>query len=243
MPEPEESAKPELPPFQLPPLSRDQVRSIDQLAIEQYAMPGICLMENAGRGAAEQIVAFTQAHSIVILCGSGNNGGDGFVIARHLQLLRRKPQILLLSDPGKLSGDALTNWQIVQASQIPCHVVDETSMAAVEETLADAECIVDAMLGTGASGDPRGRIGDAIRIANACESVRVAIDLPSGLDCDSGQLGNPCFRADLTCTFVAPKLGFAAVGANQVTGAVRVVSIGAPADLLKRFASKMSDAH
>ncbi|QDV14508.1 Bifunctional NAD(P)H-hydrate repair enzyme Nnr [Rosistilla oblonga] len=217
------------------PLSREQVRAIDEIAIGEFSMPGICLMENAGRGAAEQIAAFTAATEIAILCGGGNNGGDGFVIARHLQLMGRKPHIFLLADPARLSGDALTNWQIAMASKLPCEVVDEHSLPSLQRKLAEASCIVDAMLGTGASGDPRGTIANAIRNANATTAVRVAIDLPSGLDCDTGSPGDPCFRADLTCTFVAEKIGFAAAGASEFTGAVRVVSIGAPAELLRRY--------
>ncbi|QDV70802.1 Bifunctional NAD(P)H-hydrate repair enzyme Nnr [Rosistilla carotiformis] len=225
----------------LRPLTRAEVRSIDEIAIGEYGMPGICLMENAGRGAAEQIVAHTPANEIAILCGGGNNGGDGFVIARHLELMGRRPHVFLLADPGKLAGDALTNWQIAMAGKIACEVVDERSLPSLQRKLADAACIVDAMLGTGASGDPRGAIALAIQAANAAKAFRVAIDLPSGLDCDTGSPGNPCFRADLTCTFVAEKIGFDAAGAREFTGTIRVVPIGAPADLMNRYAASESN--
>ncbi|MEZ6088297.1 MAG: NAD(P)H-hydrate epimerase [Pirellulaceae bacterium] len=219
--------------YHLPPLSREAVRRIDTIAAERYQVPSICLMENAGRGAAIRIAQLTAARRTCILCGSGNNGGDGFVIARHLETYGVDVEVALLADPQKLKGDALTNWNIVQASKLRVHLMEKATEKDFTELLSRAELIVDALLGTGAEGDPRGVFATAIRRANARKAVRVAIDIPSGLDCDTGRPGIPCFHADHTCTFVAKKIGFDAISAQPFLGQVHVLPIGVPADLLR----------
>lgn len=214
-------------------LSREQVRGIDQTAIREYAMSGLVLMENAGRGCAETIDRLSPPDEIAILCGKGNNAGDGYVTARHLQIAGRKVRIVQLYDPAELSGDARANWLIVEKARIPFRVATEADALALGEAIGQSATLVDAMLGTGASGAPRQPLATAIRIANELDSLRIAIDIPSGLDCDSGNPGDPCLRADHTCTFVAPKIGFANPAAKQFTGTVHTIGIGVPLRLLE----------
>ncbi len=220
--------------MKLPPLTRDQVRRVDQIAIQQYGLPGVALMENAGRGAAAVIQRLAPAGRIVILCGSGNNGGDGYVIARHLELAGRVVHILSVVDLDRLTGDAKINADVARRAEIEISIVSGPEQ--LVEKLSGATCIVDSLLGTGARGPLRGSYADAISIANSAEaSMRFAIDIPSGLDCDSGDPSDPTFRADHTITFVASKIGFEREIAKPFVGQVHPVGIGVPAKLLREL--------
>jgi NAD(P)H-hydrate epimerase len=219
--------------MKLPELSRDQVRQVDKIAIEQYGVPGVVLMENAGRGASEIIDRLAEPGLITILCGGGNNAGDGYVIARHLQLAGRDVRIVSIVDLESLRGDALVNAVIAERSEIDIRLA--SSLQQINESLGDTTTIVDGLLGTGARGPLRGLFADAVAAANDRKALRVALDLPTGLDCDSGQAADPTFRADHTVTFVAPKLGFKQANAGEYVGVVHVVGIGAPKKLLDDF--------
>jgi NAD(P)H-hydrate epimerase len=219
-------------------LSRDEVRSLDRRAIERHGVPGVVLMENAGRGAAELAVRlWPAARRVAILCGPGNNGGDGFVIARHLELSGHQVRVLLAAPPDRFTGDAATMLDIVRRSGIPHVDLSGAAPEAWRAALADADLVVDALLGTGAVGPPRGTVATAITALAAVAAgprppAVLAIDLPSGLDADTGAAAQPCVRADATATFVARKRGFASPGAAALTGTVHVVGIGAPLALL-----------
>ena len=230
------------------PLTRQQVRRVDQIALQQYGIASRTLMENAGRGAAELLLNFSgplrEGNRVAVLCGRGNNGGDGFVIARHLKQAGREVLVLLFADPAELSGDAAAMYAALQPLEIP--VRSRTGDLDAEELageLAGAVWVVDALLGTGATGLARPPYPAAIRAINtaANAAVRVlAVDLPSGLDADAGeptrtaagQYG-PCVRADLTATFVARKVGFDRPTSREFTGQVVVVDIGVPAEAVE----------
>lgn len=211
-------------------LTRAQVREVDRRAIEEFGIPGIVLMENAGRGAAEIIqTRIPAAGRAVIVCGRGNNGGDGFVIARHLALGGFAVQVLVACDPSILTGDAATNCEIARRMGIAMVRVDSPgAIAASLEALRGVDVVVDAVLGTGFSGDVRSPLDDVIAAINTVGRHIVAIDVPSGLDCDTGLPSNATVRATETITFVARKIGFDVSGAATYTGEVHVVGIGAP---------------
>ncbi len=223
-------------------LLRDEVRRVDQLAIEQYGMSGLVLMENAGRGAAEEIAQWIKGRKAWLLCGRGNNAGDGFVIARHLQLLGIDAEIIQLVDPAELSGDAAANWQVAQRGQLPCRIVDDQTLSAMLAELATAEVLIDAMLGTGARGALRAPFAAVAQAANVSAALRIAIDVPSGIDCDTGKPPGVCFEAHRTITFVAAKRGFDDPASRAWTGDVTVVSIGVPRRLLQTVFDQ-SEAH
>ena len=224
-------------------LTRDEVRDVDRRAIADFGLPGIVLMENAGRNAAALVHSLASAAGpagpVTIVCGKGNNGGDGFVIARHLENLGHEVRLLLASAPAEATGDAAINQRVVERSgqSITC-LVDATA-ADWDRALAGASWIVDALLGTGATGPARGPIATAIEGINAVRdqgTARVfAVDLPSGLDCDTGLPLGPCVRADATGTFVARKVGFDQPGADVFTGRVHVLDIGVPRALLREI--------
>jgi len=234
-------------------LTRRQSRVVDELAINRYGIPGMVLMENAGRGVVEVLTRegaglpslrnrddHEPARQVVILCGKGNNAGDGFVIARHLAIRGIPAKVLLLASPSELRGDARQNYEILTHAEIP--LVDLSCTldlaSALDSEASDAICLIDAMLGTGASGEPREPYRTAIEWMNCQSVLRVAIDVPSGLDCDTGQPGECCVRADITCTFVAPKIGFAKPSASEYVGKLHVVSIGVPLGLIVEAANR-----
>lgn len=212
-------------------LTRDQVRRIDRLAIEEYGIPGIVLMENAARGvadAATQMLAGLAAPRVLILCGGGNNGGDGFAVARHLHLRGVPVAVVETADAAALPADARANREIL--GHIPAVAIVDGSAAPPFEAFT---LLIDALLGTGATKPPRPPADGLIHRMNAAGRPILAIDLPSGLDCDTGRpLGDACVRAARTVTFVAGKAGFANPESRQYTGEVIVADIGAPPEIV-----------
>lgn len=216
------------------PMSRDQVRDVDRRAISEYGMPGVVLMENAGRGAAELLIELGIAGRVIICAGKGNNGGDGYVIARHLQNRGFEAEVWLFCNPTELSGDAAINYRILQAAGWAGRVIDDNAdFAALFAELQSDDWIVDALLGTGTRGALRPPFPEIIAAINQSVAKVFAIDLPSGMDCDTGKPLGTCVRAEQTATFVAPKLGFDQPGATAWTGTVHVIDIGVPRDLIQ----------
>jgi NAD(P)H-hydrate epimerase len=265
-----------------PALTRDQCRELDRRAIEDYGIASLVLMENAGRGCVDVLERLVIDGPVVVLCGKGNNAGDGFVIARHLEIRGYNCRVLLLFPPNALTGDAAINLNILQrsgaciidlsaqragASSPPANanVVaglpteplhrPQVSVRSAEETCGresagsgdprttdliealnvhahDAAWLIDAMLGTGAVGAPRPPFDSAIDWMNAQPCKKLAVDVPSGLDCDTGQPATHTVLADHTCTFAAMKVGFTHPSAKAFTGTIHVCDIGVPPQLL-----------
>ncbi len=215
------------------PISREDSRAVDRTATERYRIPSICLMENAGAGAARVAVAMLdgRAGDVFVVAGPGQNGGDALVVARHLALADYSIRIALLgprdgTDPREDAGVQLT---IVRAMGFP--VLDLREAAAQERVAAAAgaaDLLVDGLFGTGLDRPLDGLAAGIVQTINGSGSDVLALDVPSGLDCDTGEPLGACVRATVTATFVAPKVGFAAPGAAEHTGRIEVVSIGAP---------------
>jgi len=209
-------------------LTREQSRQLDRRAIDDYGISGLVLMENAGRGTVDVLERLGINGPVVILCGKGNNAGDGFVIARHLEIRGHTCKVLLLFPPSELTGDAAANFAILQKTDIPIfETLDQLNGQA-----HGVDWFVDAMLGTGACGEPREPIAGAIDWMNAQPARKLAVDVPSGLDCDTGEPATHTIRADHTCTFAARKIGFNKPSAQQFLGTVHVCDIGVPPRLL-----------
>lgn len=217
----------------LPSMTRQQVRDVDRRAIEQFGLSGRVLMENAGRGAADLLLARGVRGPVALCCGKGNNGGDGFVIARHLEAAGVDVEVLLFTAPKELTGDAATNLEVLRRAQTPVTAALDLTPAEWAATLQSADWVVDALLGTGLTGDVRAPYDAAIECINASGRPVLAIDLPSGMDADTGQPLGKCVQAEVTATFVARKQGFDAAGAEHLCGEVVVLPIGVPRLLLQ----------
>jgi NAD(P)H-hydrate epimerase len=222
-----------------PPLTREQMRAFDRRAIEEWGVPGVVLMENAGRGTADLIereLGGAAGRAVAIVAGAGNNGGDGFVVARHLYVRDGRPTVYLVAPGEKLDGDAAVNFAILDELGFPVVACAE-DLGRREQPLAAADLIVDAVGGTGISGALRGTAAEAVERINAVASSErspgggrpvVAIDIPTGLDCDTGEAPGPTVRATVTVTMAARKAGFDNPAATEFTGRVVVVDIGVP---------------
>ncbi len=215
--------------------TREQVRELDRIAIEQYGMDGLILMENAGRWcarAAERMLGAAEGRTVAVFCGRGNNGGDGFVVARHLVNWGAEVHIVLLAPLGEVlrdDGEAAMNARIAHNMGIPVTEAQDsgTTVTAVEAHAGD-DLLIDALLGTGVTGELREPYGSAIKALNRCTSPVLAVDVPSGLDCDTGEPLGAAVRATRTVTFVFSKRGFRQPGAADYTGEVEVAEISIP---------------
>ena len=200
-------------------LTREQSREVDRIAIEQYGMSGLVLMENAGRGVVDVLLMLDPEligsnREVLILCGKGNNAGDGFVIARHLDIRGVRVRVGLLAYPGDLAGDALANYQILQHSDVPV----ESFPLGEPASAGGSAWILDAMLGTGAQGDPREPYATAIQWMNAQPARRLAVDVPSGLDCDTGRPADTHGTRRSHLHIRNPEGRFLAVARRRVSG-------------------------
>lgn len=250
-------------------ISRDEVRQLDREAAQTMALPTSLLMENAGRGAAiwfAELVGAVSPHNggrpfslplsadsdqvphgphlpkVLVLCGSGNNGGDGGVVARHLDAWGFSVRVIWFAQSNQLRGDAGLQWSILGKSGVhqtawldeyPLDFADGS--AALVGTVSEADWLVDGLLGTGLSRPVDGLLRSVIELMNGSGKPILALDLPSGLDADTGQPLGIAVRATATATFVAAKLGFSITGTADYTGEVAVIDIGLPGCLLKRF--------
>ena len=218
-----------------PVLSRAEVRELDRLASVEGGIPSLTLMENAGRGAAELALReFPNARRFVIVCGAGNNGGDGFVMARRLRARGLSVSVFLAADPERISGDALTAFEALTDAGAAWLRIDEGTLPAFETSLTSADVIVDAIFGTGLDRDVVGTPRAVIERINAAQARRLSLDLPSGLDADTGKPLGAAVRANLTATFAETKRGLATPLGAAHSGRVEVIDIGIPGGFAER---------
>jgi NAD(P)H-hydrate epimerase len=216
-------------------LTRNQLREIDRRALSEYHIPGIVLMENAARAVVDEATRMIDGEccgKILILCGGGNNGGDGLAAARHLSNRGCDISIGLVGDPTKYTGDALINWNIARAMKISAEPFDVEMLQDPPPML-----IIDAVYGTGLTQAPRQEFAPVADAVNRSGLLVLAVDLPSGLDCDTGRTPGACIHATCTVTFVAEKVGFTEPTARAVLGRVVVGDIGCPAELVQQVAA------
>jgi hydroxyethylthiazole kinase-like uncharacterized protein yjeF len=218
-------------------LSREQMKRADERAIRSYGIPGLVLMENAGAGIAQALAsayAPLQGKTVLVVAGKGNNGGDGFVVARHLLSAGARVHILLVVPPTAYTGDALINYKIVKAfardGGEPL-TIGRASPKALQ-ALEAPDLIVDAIFGTGFSGKVGAPLRRVIEWINRQRVPVVAIDIPSGVDGSTGVVANIAVRAERTITMAAPKIGLLCSSGREHSGAVHVVDIGMPRAIL-----------
>jgi NAD(P)H-hydrate epimerase len=220
---------------------RAALREIDRRAVEEFHIPILTLMENAGRGVAD----VAQRHirlgkGALVVCGTGNNGGDGLVCARHLHNAGIRVQLLFVGERGALSAAAAAQMVVVEAMKLPMSVEME-GHAELRNWIVESDpqdIIIDAIFGTGLSRDVTGLAKEVIHAINVSKRTVVAVDIPSGLDCDSGKPLGEAVHAAETVSFCGMKIGFA--GAEKNTGKISIADIGVPRELLAQLAVKPS---
>jgi hydroxyethylthiazole kinase-like uncharacterized protein yjeF len=214
--------------FWLEPLyTAEEMRAVDTWAIEQRGIPSLELMEKAGGGVAGAVRDLEPTGPVRVVCGKGNNGGDGLVAARRLGELEIDAQALLLWPPAELSDDARANHDALVSAGGEAREVSVDELATV---LSGSAVVVDALLGTGFSGAPRSPLDAAIEAINGASCPVVAVDVPSGVDASTGEVAGACVRAHVTVTFHASKVGVWILPGKSYAGRVEVVDIGVPAD-------------
>ena len=213
----------------IPVLSREQMRDFDRHAIDECGVPGVLLMENAGRAAADVIAERYDPGGLdlLVLCGSGNNGGDGFVVARHLLARGADVTVLLTTEIAKLSGDAA----VMAAAWVGVGGTTFEKLEGSARALKQALLIVDALFGTGLSRDLSGSVAKLVKAANQAAAPIVALDIPSGLDSNTGAVLGVSVQAALTVTFAFPLMGAFSTAAVGLSGELVVVDIGVPSSL------------
>ena len=218
-------------------LTAAEMREVDRLTTKRYGVASLTLMENAGKSVADFIAARFpdfKRRPIVVLCGKGNNGGDGFVAARHLLKMGAEVQVHLFGDPREVRGDAATNlnrWKKAGGKLF----VDRPGKTGGSVEFAAGALVVDALLGTGVRGAVEGRLGEVITAVNRRQAGAdvVAVDIPSGLHADTGEVAGPVVVADYTITFTAPKPGLLLGESAEHTGELAVREIGSPFELIE----------
>jgi NAD(P)H-hydrate epimerase len=199
-------------------VTSDEMRELDRRATDEFGIPSLLLMENAGAAVARtaaQMLATRQSHThpprTVVVAGRGNNGGDGFVAARHLHADGWDVRMVLAGPEERVQGDARVNLETLRRAGVPLEVV-ETALDRFE-----ADLIVDALLGTGLRGDPTGLSAGLIEAINRSQAPVLAVDVPSGLDADTGRAA-VCVRAACTVTFALPKAGLLLYPGREMAG-------------------------
>lgn len=219
-----------------PVFTAEEMRRLDRRAITELGIPGAVLMEHAGRGAAAVLRAWLRARGapraarVVIVCGKGGNGGDGFVMARHLKRAGARVSVWLAFPADEVTGDARAKLRALGGAGLRAHAVDDVDAV----PLAEADVVVDALLGTGARGAPNERVARLIERINAAGRPVVALDIPSGLPADGAAPSGPVVRAELTATFAGLKRALVTGPGLDVAGRVVVVPIGIPEAEVRR---------
>jgi hydroxyethylthiazole kinase-like uncharacterized protein yjeF len=212
-----------------------QMQAIDAETIQNRGIPGLTLMENAGLGIAEFVQRFLDgdvtAMNVAIFCGKGNNGGDGFVVGRYLSEWGAKVEFYLIGKVADLKGDAAVNCQ--RALELGLPVTELTSKSDFPDLL-ETELVIDAIFGTGFEGDVRGLAAPCIKFMNSLGVSIVSVDAPSGLNCDTGEVSGTCIEAKATATLALPKIGQFLYPGKAKVGAIEVVPIGIPDDVVDK---------
>jgi NAD(P)H-hydrate epimerase len=222
-----------LPDWLTPLPDAEQMRAIDRWAIEERGVPSLDLMERAGAGVARAVERLAPDGGVTVFCGKGNNGGDGLVAARLLRDAGRQVAVVCVAPPDELSGDARTNLERLPGEPLLRPSGEPWTQAGGEaagrrDVFAGAAVIVDALLGTGFQGEPRGAVADAIEAINKQGAKVLSVDVPSGVDASTGVVAGPAVRASRTVTFHAAKPGLWINPGKAYVGELEVVDIGIP---------------
>jgi hydroxyethylthiazole kinase-like uncharacterized protein yjeF len=209
------------------------MKALDQIAIKCYGIPSLVLMENAGWGIVNLAETLVQKKArILLICGKGNNGGDGFVSARHLSNRGFRVKVFLLGHPADLTKDAQTNYRIVKKMGIP---VIQKSLSRLKTLLKDSNLVIDAIFGVGLTRAVEGIYHEAIALVNVSRKPVLSIDIPSGLDSDTGKTLGIAVRAKMTGTLGLAKRGLLVGDGPYYAGKIKVIDISIPRKLISMY--------
>lgn len=217
----------------------DAIRHADKNAMENMGVPGILLMENAGKNCAEILLHSCSARSVTVLSGPGNNGGDGFVMARHLAIHGIEVVVITSRPFSAYSGEPAINLEIIQRMGITVYQSHELSDGRIREIIGSGDICVDALLGTGSSGKPRGECARMISLLSDRTPI-ISVDLPSGIDPSDGSVFSPCVKAARTITMLAAKTGLATMPGAMYAGDIEVVDIGIPPEQILQVPERLT---
>jgi ADP-dependent NAD(P)H-hydrate dehydratase / NAD(P)H-hydrate epimerase len=219
------------------------MQKMDQYTIEKLGLPGAVLMENAGARVVEEISQYTTDKNtrVIVLAGGGNNGGDGFVIARRLFDNGLSPKLWLLVDPERIKGDAKIHSDVYIKRGLPLFQLKEDNLQTLRDELNQADIIIDAILGTGVDGPVRQPLHDVISLINtyAGKKTIISVDIPSGVGSENGKVEGVAIKADMTITFVFPKKGFFLSDGPQYVGKWKAVDISVPPSIVEELGLEM----
>lgn len=216
----------------------DEMKALDRRASEEFAIPSLLLMENAGRSTADLVCSrfqkeSVQGRAVLILCGKGNNGGDGFVIARHLANRGWPVRVILFGAPSLLTRDAAVNFEIIRKMDVP--ITDMSSRFDADDLKRELDgctLVIDALFGIGLRSDLKAPYPDVIKAVNRSAKTVVAVDIPSGLDADTGKIHGSAIRASMTAAMGLAKKGLYEGEGPQFAGEIVVMDIGIPKQIL-----------
>lgn len=219
--------------------TKEQMNAIDAAAIEQYQIPSILLMEQAAYSVFEYIKGqYKETKKITILCGPGNNGGDGFALARQIEMWSyHQVEVVLLASSQKLSVDGTTYYTICKNMGIK--VLEDIEIGHLERVLEHSDIIVDALFGTGLTKLICGKYAEVIRRINDSGRPVISVDIPSGIEANTGKVLGSAVKADITISFALPKLGLYLYPGTYYSGKVMVTEIGIPKEIIERCPSKI----
>lgn len=217
-------------------VTNDEMRKIDKWSMKSLGIPGIVLMENAGRGCVNILEEYFDLEDlkVLIICGKGNNGGDGFVIGRHLQNRGAIVKIVLVGKGNELKGDALLNYKLAKKSEIELYETTDIKRFKRIYNAFNPDVLVDAIFGTGFKGAPKGIYHKLIEMINNTDTFIFSVDIPSGINGDNGQFDNTCVIADATATMCLPKRGNFLYPGREFCGDLYIVDIGVPYKLINK---------
>jgi len=211
-------------------ITASQAKGLDLKAQKDFGVPTLLLMENAGRAVSEEALKSIKDKkiSVSIICGRGNNGGDGFCAARHLLVAGVKPHVFLAGKIADVKNEARVNLDILIRLKQKIFEVNERNLRLIKRKVLKRGLIIDALLGVGLRGEVSGVYRDLIALINSSSAQIISVDIPSGLDATSGKVLGCCVKAHKTITFVAKKKGMLKAGGPKHCGKVKVVDIGLP---------------
>lgn len=217
-------------------VTAEKMRRMDDRAMQEYGIPGVVLMENAGLRVVEEIqkMGISRSSRVVVISGKGNNGGDGFVIARHLINLGVRVEVFAFSREEEYKGDALVNFLVLKNMGVePIHILIQEDLFTLERELVHAHLVVDALLGTGLTSQVRGLMAGAIDCLNRAEKTVISVDIPSGIHGDTGEILGRAVKASKTVTFALPKQGLFLYPGAEYAGDIIVGDISMPREVME----------